>query len=166
MNLIVDVTRLTGLPVLSVRQPWASYIAGGLKSIELRSWSTDYRGWLWIHASKQLDLDAMSIYGLEPAHFPVGGLLGIADLTSCTPIETSAQWLELRNEHRSPGYFVRGIYGWRFGDVIALREKIDCRGELRLFSLDQENRSRVAQQLKTSPSHREFVETVADLHAL
>jgi hypothetical protein len=30
--------------VLSVKQPWASLIASGRKSIELRSWSTKYRG--------------------------------------------------------------------------------------------------------------------------
>ena len=30
--------------VLSVRQPWASLIAAGEKTIELRSWSTRYRG--------------------------------------------------------------------------------------------------------------------------
>src|SRR2546422_8913352 len=107
MKLIVDVTALVALPVLSVRQPWASYIASGLKSMELRSWTTDYRGWLWIHASKQPDLEAMDIYRPKAEHFPTGGLVGIADLASCAPIETSAQWLELRNEHRSPGHFAR-----------------------------------------------------------
>lgn len=161
----MDVNALVALPVLSVRQPWASYIVGGLKSIELRSWSTVYRGWLWIHASKQIDLDAIAIYSLKADHFPTGGLVGIADLTSCTPIETSAQWLGLRNEHRSPGHFVRGIYGWRFRDVIALREKIDCRGELRLFLTDKTTREQIAQQLLNSPSHREFLETADDLRS-
>lgn len=36
---------------LSVRQPWASLIAWGDKTIEHRSWSTDHRGPLLIHAS-------------------------------------------------------------------------------------------------------------------
>ena len=36
---------------LSVRQPWASLIAWGDKTIEHRSWSTTYRGPLLIHAS-------------------------------------------------------------------------------------------------------------------
>jgi hypothetical protein len=159
----VDVADLVALPVLSVRQPWASYLAGGLKSIELRTWSTDYRGWLWIHAAKQLDLDAMEIYDLEPTHFPTGGLLAIAQLAACTPIESPSQWAALRNEHRSPGSFGRGLVGWRFRDVIALREKIDSRGELRLFKFDSATRARVAQLLYNSPVHREFVETAADL---
>jgi hypothetical protein len=161
----VDITDLLALPILSVRQPWASYLTGGLKSIELRTWSTDYRGWLWIHAAKQLDLDAMEIYDLQPSHFPTGGLVGIADLAACKPIESPTQWAALRNEHRSPGTFARGIIGWRFRDAVALREKIDSRGELRLFSLDMPTRARVAKLLEESPVHGEFVETVADLRA-
>jgi len=37
---------------LTVRQPWASLIACGVKTIETRSWSTKYRGPLLIHAGK------------------------------------------------------------------------------------------------------------------
>ena len=38
---------------LTIRQPWASLIAAGVKTIETRSWSTKYRGPLAIHAGKQ-----------------------------------------------------------------------------------------------------------------
>jgi len=37
---------------LTIRQPWASLIALGVKTIETRSWSTRYRGPLAIHAGK------------------------------------------------------------------------------------------------------------------
>ena len=37
---------------LSVRQPWAWLIIHGGKDVENRTWSTDYRGPLLIHASK------------------------------------------------------------------------------------------------------------------
>lgn len=33
---------------LSVKQPWASLIASGIKTLEVRSWSTDHRGDLCI----------------------------------------------------------------------------------------------------------------------
>lgn len=38
---------------LTVRQPWASLIALGVKTIETRSWSTAYRGPLVIHAGQR-----------------------------------------------------------------------------------------------------------------
>lgn len=37
---------------LTIRQPWASLIAAGVKTVETRSWSTSYRGPLLIHAGK------------------------------------------------------------------------------------------------------------------
>ncbi len=37
---------------LTIRQPWASLIAVGAKTIETRGWSTTYRGPLAIHAGK------------------------------------------------------------------------------------------------------------------
>lgn len=40
---------------ISVRQPWAQLIVLGLKDIENRRWSTQYRGPLLIHASKKVD---------------------------------------------------------------------------------------------------------------
>ena len=36
---------------LAVRQPWATFIAEGTKTIEVRSWKTDYRGEILIVAS-------------------------------------------------------------------------------------------------------------------
>lgn len=38
------------MKTLTIRQPWASLIAAGVKTIETRSWSTRYRGPLAIHA--------------------------------------------------------------------------------------------------------------------
>jgi len=36
---------------LAVRQPWATYIAEGVKTVEVRTWRTAYRGLLLIAAS-------------------------------------------------------------------------------------------------------------------
>lgn len=44
---------MTGLHTITVRQPWASLIAAGVKTIETRSWATRHRGPLVIHASKK-----------------------------------------------------------------------------------------------------------------
>lgn len=40
-----------GEMVLSVVQPWAWALVSGVKLFENRTWSTDHRGVLWIHAS-------------------------------------------------------------------------------------------------------------------
>lgn len=51
--------------VLTVKQPWASLIAKGVKDVENRTWHTQYRGLLAIHAGQSYD---------ETAHLdPVAG---------------------------------------------------------------------------------------------
>ncbi len=39
------------MKTLSIKQPYATLCASGVKDVENRSWSTKYRGRLWIHAS-------------------------------------------------------------------------------------------------------------------
>ena len=41
------------LACLSMHQPWASLLVAGIKRIEGRTWSTNHRGRLWIHATSQ-----------------------------------------------------------------------------------------------------------------
>jgi hypothetical protein len=60
------------MKALSVRQPWASMIARGEKTIECRSWPTKYRGPLLICAAKKP-------YGSEP----VGVAVAVVRLVDC-----------------------------------------------------------------------------------
>lgn len=57
--------------ILSLWQPWASLVALKIKQFETRSWSTDYRGKLAIHASKLPN--------------PSQAAKSIADIFTCNP---------------------------------------------------------------------------------
>lgn len=50
---MTDTGRTVPPKMLTLWQPWASLIVVGAKTIETRSWSTDYRGPLVIHAAKR-----------------------------------------------------------------------------------------------------------------
>lgn len=41
------------MKALSIKQPWASLIAHGIKDIENRTWRTNFRGKIYIHASSK-----------------------------------------------------------------------------------------------------------------
>lgn len=64
---------------LSVRQPWASMILSGEKTIEVRTWSTKYRGPLVICASKSPKI----------SDAPTGCAVCIVDLIDVRPITHS-----------------------------------------------------------------------------
>ncbi|XP_048733687.2 activating signal cointegrator 1-like [Ostrea edulis] len=81
---------------LSMHQPWASLLIKGIKCHEGRTWYTAHRGRLWIAAtakspSPQEVAEVEQFYkylykdsNLQcPSHYPVGCLLGCADLTEC-----------------------------------------------------------------------------------
>jgi hypothetical protein len=80
------------MKALSVKQPWATLIASGKKTIEIRVWPTEYRGDLLICSSKKIDAPAAKAFqeDLFSEHieyeFPVGVALCIAELYDCKPM--------------------------------------------------------------------------------
>lgn len=88
---------------LSVQQPWADLLVRGIKPIENRSWTTNHKGLLGIHASKTYDKDGEDwikdckakgwMDNVKPVHLDLaksrkGGIVGLVDLQGCyTPVE-------------------------------------------------------------------------------
>jgi len=84
--------------VLTIRQPWASLIALGVKTIETRSWDTKYRGPVAIHAGlRKADVTEAGMGPWRPllapgsecrlaATLPLGAIVAVADLTDSLPI--------------------------------------------------------------------------------
>lgn len=87
------------MKAISLWEPWATLMALGLKHVETRSWSTNYRGPLLICAAKR-KMDADGIFVLDRVHeyhrtcripevnfFPhYGQAVCIVDLTRCDEI--------------------------------------------------------------------------------
>jgi hypothetical protein len=115
---------------LSIRQPWASLIVCGLKTVEIRTWSTAYRGLLYIHASKSQDDIAMNRFQLEAP--PMGALLGTVELARVEPF-TKEMWEELAEKHLDNGAFISGLYAWHLENARPLAEPVAYRGERSLF---------------------------------
>ena len=78
-----------------MHQPWASLLVAGIKTVEGRSWSTSYRGPLWIASTvKKCDTAATDLARAEyitstgsttgfPSEFPPASLLGRVIVTDC-----------------------------------------------------------------------------------
>ena len=72
---------------LGIRQPWAELILRGVKTIEVRSRNTNYRGLIYIYTSKKLaDIPAaekaIKKHGLDVAALPRGVVVGTVDIVS------------------------------------------------------------------------------------
>lgn len=118
---------LTNTRALSVKQPWAWLIVNGFKDIENRSWRTNHRGPLLIHAgldeSEFTDYMADHIlkkYRVEiPELLKFGGVIGVADLVAC-------------HESHPSKWYVPGNYAWELANPRLLRPR-PCKGALSLF---------------------------------
>lgn len=76
------------MKALSIRQPWASMVTIGKKTVETRSWRTSYRGRLLIQSATKPDWDAFHAIDTLPdiENYPMGHALALVDLVDCRPM--------------------------------------------------------------------------------
>jgi len=104
------------IKALSIRQPWAWLICAGYKDIENRSWHTIFRGRIYVHAGKTMDVNVPSLSlteswileRLSPEQQEVyhttprrrGAIIGEVDIVDCTfrPVDSDdglySKWAE------------------------------------------------------------------------
>ena len=123
------------MKVLTLRQPWATLVAEGIKKYEFRSWKTKYRGDLLIHAGKGIDKEAMKrLAKYLPAELPYGKILGKVTLVDC--IKMSPKFKERLLKENSDIYTKSSFqenYGWQVSDVEVFEKTIEAKGHLSLW---------------------------------
>jgi hypothetical protein len=117
-------------PALSVQQPWAELIISGRKSIEVRTWWTEYRGPLWIHASLKANPELDHEFGLM--NLFRGGFIGRVILTTVVRFDQE-RWERWRERHLSGGPLPEGGLGFVLKDPLRLRKPLSSPGALKLF---------------------------------
>lgn len=133
------------MKALTLHQPWATLVAEGLKIYETRSWTTNYRGPIAIHAGKHVDLDACeqsdlircTLYqlGIDNALLlPRGEVIAVGELVDVIPTEVA--WNRVSGEELGFGNFAPGRFAWRINGVRKVSGKISCRGMQGLFTVD------------------------------
>lgn len=69
--------------VITIKQPFVTLIAEGIKEYEFRTWKTKYRGPILIHAGKGVDKKAMKKFEYLNLEYPSGCIIAKANLTDC-----------------------------------------------------------------------------------
>lgn len=153
--------------VLSIKQPWASMIVRGAKRFEVRSWKTDYRGPLLIHASSAApsgpQYDEWLGWGLEPLFEAVGmgSLQALRNLprTAVVGIVTLEDiWSpeQLRDGATADDAVVTGPpeedqWYWRLADPREFSQPVmGVNGRLNLWQLEPRDAKQAEAALKTA----------------
>ena len=124
---------------VSIKQPWATLIAHGLKTIELRRWQPRRRGEIYIHASANPDESpeawAKLPESLKAFAYRRRGVVGKFELKSVKRYATLADYQADQRQHlASDEWFSEGLFGWLLQNPQPL--PFEPRpGNLRLFRL-------------------------------
>ncbi len=131
------------MKVLSIREPYASLIKEKKKRIETRSWKTSYRGELYIHASlAKLAKDAkenkelMELIKDIPLNY--GKIICKCRLVDC--VYMTKEFVEEIKKNKQEylcGDYREGRYAWILEDVEPLKEMIDAKGKLSIWTYDE-----------------------------
>lgn len=138
------------MKAISLTQPWAVLVANGEKKIDTRSWRTDYRGQLAIHASKKITdeaknkfhndtyfVEALKRLGITNYGMLVTGAI-LAKVRLVDVIRTDDIVKNLSEKEIVFGDYSVGRWAWIFEDLVQFPSAIEAKGSLGLWSWNDE----------------------------
>ena len=154
---------------LTLLQPYGTLKVKGIKQYETRSWATNYRGTVAIHAGAKLTrymlyrisdvavlehiITALIECGAIPSdvHFGValsmflnGEILPTGAVLGYGNLvachRIDQAFIErLSERERALGYFIPGRYAWEFEDIVELKHPLKMRGAQQLWTVKNED---------------------------
>lgn len=125
------------MKVLSIKEPFATLIKDGVKIYETRSWKTNYRGEIYIHASLSLSKSegVGSANKYLKSEIKPGFILCKCELVDCIPM--TDEFINYINEETSEydyGLYSEGRYAWKLKVLEVLDEPIPAKGKLGIWN--------------------------------
>lgn len=126
------------MKALTIKEPWASLIINNIKKYEFRSWKTNYRGKLLIHAGLNVEqgyLEKFKSYNLD---YKPGYILGEVELIDCIKVDDCFNKKLLKENS-----LVYGItnhvsnYAWKLDNIIIYEKPIKIKGKLGLWNYEK-----------------------------
>lgn len=117
---------------ITIKQPWASLIVNKYKNYEFRSWKTNYRGKIYIHAGvskEKIHLEKYKDYNLN---YIFGFIIGEAEITDCIFIDNKFKNKLL--EEDPVVYTNASGYAFVLKNIIEYDNPIPCKGQLGLWN--------------------------------
>ena len=127
------------MKVLTLKQPWASLVANGYKIYEFRSWKTNYRGEIYIHAGAGVDkewLDKVKDYGID---FPKKKILCKVTIEDCIEIDDEFNKMIVKLDKNIYKGKYREGYAWKLGNIQKVEINKEINGKLGLWNYSDDN---------------------------
>ena len=132
------------MKVITIKQPYAYLIQKKIKTIETRSWKTNYRGELYIQAGKKsIDKsvkkrkELASLY--NDTELEYGAIICKCKLIDCIYMDEIYINKIKKNEYNNyiSGRYEVGRYAWVLDEIEVLKESIPVKGQLGIWNYNK-----------------------------
>ena len=131
------------MKVISIKEPFATLIANGMKKIETRSWKTNYRGEIFIHASgkslaKEFLTNDYVVDLIKDMDMNYGNIICRCNLVDCIYMdEEFIEYIKQNPTEYNVGEYKLGRYAWIMEDIEPIYP-IPAKGQLNIWNFDGE----------------------------
>lgn len=125
------------MKVLTLRQPWATLVAEGIKKYEFRSWKTKYRGKVLIHAGVGIDKEDMKKYTDLNLEFPSRRIIAIVEIEDCLELDEKLNKKIIAEKNIAYGNKTRTGYAWKLKNVKKIKCDKEINGQLGLWNISE-----------------------------
>ena len=134
------------MKALTLTEPWATLMRLGEKNIETRSWKTNFRGLIAIHAAKTMPAyakeflrnnEVIAAFFRQETQpwFRPGVILCVRELIDCIP---TTQVKNLSFKERTFGDYSPGRFAWLFApEIKIITPAIQVKGSLGLWNWER-----------------------------
>lgn len=105
------------MKVITLKQPWATLVAEGLKQYEFRSWKYNYRGEILIHAGAGIDREAIKRYEHLNFEFPAKRIIAKVVIEDCIKLTPKISKEINMTNPLVYGEKIRDGYAWKLANV-------------------------------------------------
>lgn len=125
------------MKVLSIKEPFATLVKDGVKIYETRSFKTNYRGEIYIHASKTLSKSENVIRAKKhlKSNINPGYILCKCNLIDCIEMtDEFIKYIKKNTNEEDYGRYEIGRYAWKLELIEVLNTPVPAKGQLGIWN--------------------------------
>ena len=124
------------MKVITLKQPWATLVAEGIKKYEFRTWKTNYRGKVLIHAGAGIDKQELERFKDLNLEYPSKKIIAVVEIDDCLELTPELNQTIINENNIAYGSKIRTGYAWKLKNVKKLNVDEEINGKLGFWNYD------------------------------
>lgn len=124
------------MKVLTLKQPWATLVAEGIKKYEFRTWKTNYHGKVLIHAGAGVDKKELAKFKDLNLEYPSKKIIVEVEIEDCLELDDNLNKKIINENNIAYVSKYRTGYAWKLKNVKKINVDKEINGKLGLWNID------------------------------